>query len=90
MINSVQKFDIKINNIASAFDEVKKYIAKNEKTEFSMDLSALNIIDATKILVVSSAYLYGKFPNGKIKYRHEVQEIGHLLDNFSIKNLELV
>ncbi len=90
MINTVHKFDIKINNISSAFDDIKKYIAKSRKSEFSMDLSSLNIIDATKILAVSSAYFYGKFPNGKIKYRHEVQEIDHLLSNFSIKNLELV
>lgn len=90
MQNSINSFDIKIRDISSALEDIKNYIKKCKGAEFSMDLSSLNIIDAAKILMISSAYYYGRFPEGKIKYRCMSDEIKYLIGGFAVNNLELV
>lgn len=90
MQNTIINFDLKILNSSSALDEVRNYLNKFDCPELSMDLSALNIIDAARILMLSSVYHYGKYPEGKIFCRYMSNEIKALVEGISIPNFELI
>ncbi len=90
MQNTINCFDIKINNFTNAIDEIKEYLSSGAQREISLDLSSLNIFDAAKILVLSSAYHYGKYPDGKIKCHCNSDTIKSLIADISTSNLELV
>jgi len=90
MQNTILKFDLKINDLTRALEDVKQYIDEYDCPEISMDLSELNIIDATRILLVSSVYHYGKYPQGRIKYHYMSEEVSNLAQGIAVSNLELI
>lgn len=67
-----------------------EFINKCDKRKVSLDLSALNILEAAKIMTLASAYHYKKFPNGKIICKTKSNEIKDVISMFSLKNLEVV
>lgn len=88
MQNTITYQNIKINNQTS--EDIKHYLVQCDQPELSMDLSGLNIFDAMKILVVSSAYHLGKHPDGKIRCHCGSNIIKELMEDISVTNLELV
>ncbi len=90
MQNTFNKFDLKIRNFSSALDEIKSFVDKFDCPEFSIDLSSLNIIDAMKVLMLSSAYHYGRYPDGRIFCRCMSDEIISLIEGVAISNFELI
>lgn len=83
-------YDIKINNLTGAVDNIKEYLAGNKASEISIDLSGLNIFDAARISLLSSAYYYGKHPDGKITCRCNSDTVKELLADIATPNLEIV
>lgn len=77
------------SNPIKAAEEIKKIIKKSEVNNLELDLSMMNIIDAVKVLVMTSSYLYKKSPDEKIKFRFVTSEIKNLLNTFSLTNLEM-
>ena len=90
MQNTILNFDLKIKDLTSALDDVKTYIKEYDCPEISMDLSELNILDATRVLIVSSAYHYGKYPHGKIRCKCMSNVVEDLVAGIVTSNLELV
>ncbi len=80
----------KFDNSANMMDKFKRYIKTHECPEVTLDLSALNVLDAVKYALLSSAYHYGKYPSGKLKYHVPSEEIKNIISNFSMNNLEPV
>lgn len=81
---------INITNPLQMADKVKKHIKKYDCPEIELDLSNLNILDAVKVLVLSSAYHYKKYPLGKLKCHTQSDEMKALVTGFSMSNLEFV
>ena len=77
-------------NPEKAVQEIKKHLKKSEIREIELDLSSMNILDAVKVLVLTSSYLYKKSPEEKLKFRFVSSDIENILSSFSLTNLEMV
>lgn len=65
-------------NIFNMIESIKKYIFEHPCQTITMNISHLNIIDASKIATLCSTYHYAKYPHGKISWitnSHEVKEL---------------
>lgn len=82
--------DLNCGNSQKILNDVKKYINKFDCPELKLDLSKLNVLDATKVMVISSAYHYNKYPKGKIQCRVQSDSIKNLVTNFAAINLEVI
>lgn len=78
-----------ISSITS-IDKFKKFVKCHDCPELTLNLSSLNIFDAAKFVLLSSAYHYQKYPSGKIKYQVESDDIKNLVLDFAGPNLEFV
>ncbi len=81
---------LKFNNCENIVEKFKKYIDKQSCADVLIDLSELNVFDAMKFLVISSAYHYQKFPSGKLKCHVSSEDIKDFASSFCTSNLELV
>ena len=71
-------------------EEIKNYIKQNDCPNLSMDVSHLNIIDASKIAVLCSTYHWAKYPNGEISWKIPSKEIKELINPLNLGNIRLV
>ncbi len=78
------------SNPQKAVEEIKGFLKKSELSKTELDLSSMNVIDAVKVLVLTSSYLYKKSPEEKLKFRFVTSTIKDLLMPFSLPNLEMV
>ena len=85
-MKNIFKFD-NSSNIAEKF---KNYVEKQDCSEIVVDLSELNVFDAMKFIVLSSAYHYKKYPSGKMKCHVASGDIKNFASSFCTANLELV
>lgn len=81
---------INITNPLQIAEKIKKHIKKYDCPEIELDLSGLNILDAIKVIVLSSTYHYKKYPCGKLKCHRGSDDVKALITSFSISNLEFV
>ena len=93
MVQNVLKsryVDISCKDSEKSLASIKKYINNFDCPEMTLDLSRLNILDAAKVMMLSSAYHYKKYPAGKLKCKVQSQEIKGLVSAYMTKNLEVV
>ena len=93
MVQNITKsrfLDLNCGNSEQILASVKNYINKFDCPEIAIDLSRLNILDAAKVMVLSSAYHYKKYPEGKIKCRVQSDNVKGLVSAFVTDNLEVV
>ena len=50
----------------------------------------MNVIDAVKVLVMTSSYLYKKQPDEKLKFRFTSGDISNITSMLALKNMEIV
>ncbi len=81
---------LKFEDPVKELEAFKKYIKKHDCPKINLDLSALNIFDAMRFIVVSSAYHYQKYPAGKLKYKVASEDTKNLVINFKTTNFELI
>ena len=89
-ISKSRFLDLNCGNSQQILDDVKKYINKFDCPEMTLDLSRLNILEAAKVMMLSSAYHYKKYPEGKIKCRVGSNNVTGLVSSFMTKNLEVI
>ena len=82
--------DLNCGNSQQILKNIQKYINKFDCPEMTLDLSKLNILDAAKVMVLSSAYQYKKYPEGKLKCRVQSDSIKNFVSEFSAINLEVI
>lgn len=71
-------------------NDIKKYISKNDCPNLSMDISHLNIIDASKVTVLCSTYHWEKYPDGKISCRTNSSELKDLVYPLNLGNISFI
>ncbi len=86
----IKYFDCNKYNYNNLSQQFKNYVKKNNCPEIFVDLSNMNIIDAMKFILLSSAYHYSKYPSGKLKCHVASDEIKDYIKIFTTANLELV
>lgn len=79
-----------LSNPLKAAEEIKKSIRKSHNFDLQIDLSGMNVFDAVKVMVLTSAYMYKKAPEDKLKFKFVSNEIKNIIANFSLNNLEMV
>jgi len=71
-------------------ESVKKYIFEHECPKLSMDISHLNIIDASKVTLLCSTYHYAKYPHGEISWFINSAEVHNLIKPLTLGNIRLI
>ena len=69
--------------------DVKDYIRKYECPELRIELQNLNIIDAAKVLIMTSTYHNNKYPDGKLICKTQ-SAIKNFISHTPTKNLEFI
>lgn len=82
--------DLNCGNSQQILENIQKYINKFDCPEMILDLSKLNILDAAKVMVLSSAYHYKKYPEGKLKCRVRSDSVKNFVSGFAAVNLEVL
>ena len=93
MVQNITKskfLDLNCGNSQQILENIQKYINKFDCPQMTLDLSKLNILDATKVMVLSSAYHYKKYPEGKLKCRVQSDCVKNFISDFSTINLEVI
>ena len=78
------------SNTISMVESIKNYIKENDCPKLSMDISHLNIIDASKVTIICSTYHWSKYPNGKISWLINSPEIKELVNPLNLGNMSLI
>ena len=78
------------NDTVNIEESVKKYISKNECPTLSMDVSTLNIIDASKVAIICSTYHWAKYPHGEISWKIGSREVQDIIKPLNLGNIKLV
>ena len=93
MVQNITKsryIDFNCGDSEQILDRVRSYINKFDCPEMALDLSRLNILDAAKVMVLSSAYHYKKYPQGKVKCKVQSNNVKGLVSAFVTDNLEVI
>lgn len=77
------------HNTINMVESVKKYINDNDCPNLSMDISRLNIIDASKVTILCSTYHWAKYPEGQINWKISTDEIKALVNPLNLGNIKL-
>lgn len=78
------------SNTLDLVQEIKEYIYKNDCPKLSMDVSHLNIIDASKVTIICSTYHWAKYPNGEISWKINSPEIKEFVKPLNLGNIRLI
>lgn len=78
------------NIIDKNINLIKQQIKKAKTSELEIDLSSMNVLEASKVAVLSSAIHYSKYPEGKIKCKLQSDNIKNFISGLSIPNLEFI
>ena len=78
------------SNTLDLVQEIKDYIYQNDCPKLSMDVSHLNIIDASKVTIICSTYHWAKYPNGEISWKINSPEIKEFVKPLNLGNIRLI
>lgn len=74
----------------SLVESIKNYIHDHDCPDLSMDISHLNIIDASKVTILCSTYHWTKYPDGEISWLINSPEIKELVKPLNLGNIRLI
>lgn len=71
-------------------NRIKRKINDSDCPRLDLNLSEFPLIEAAKVLTMTSTYHFNKYPKGKLKCQVRDESTKSVLSNFNLKNLELV
>lgn len=74
----------------SIVSAINKYILEHDCPKLSMDISHLNLFDASKITILCSTYHWAKYPEGQISWKTSSLEIKDLIKPLNLGNINLI
>ncbi len=77
-------------DILGLVETIKNYINENDCPKLSMDISDLNIIDASKVTVLCSTHHWAKYPDGKISWKINSPGLNELVEPLSLGNIDFI
>lgn len=78
------------NNVIDIVESIKNYIYEHDCPTLSMDISRLNILDASKITILCSTYHWAKYPDGEISWKINSEEIANIVKPLNLGNIKLI
>ncbi|MCM1010712.1 MAG: hypothetical protein NC390_07555 [Fusobacterium sp.] len=71
-------------------NRIRRKINDSDCPRLDLNLSTFSLMDAAKVLTMTSTYHFNKYPKGKLKCQVRDASTKTVLSNFNLKNLELV
>lgn len=71
-------------------NSIKSAIRKSKSANMTVDISMLNLIDASKIATMASTYHFLKFSDGKINWIVNSKEIEKMLKPMNLGNTKFI
>lgn len=71
-------------------NRIKRKINASDCPRLDLNLSELPLIEAAKVLTMTSTYHFNKYPQGRVKCQVRDIQIKQILSEFNLRNLELV
>lgn len=73
-------------NTDKIIDNIKKSIRKSKTANMTIDISMLNLIDASKVATLASTYHFLKFAEGSINWVVNSKEVANMIKPLSLGN----
>lgn len=80
----VDKYD---RDIFEVIEHIKNFIFTHECSFLIVDISRMNLIDASKVCILCSTFHFAKYPDGSITWRVNDIETQHAIRYFKLKNV---
>ena len=77
-------------NTDKIVENIKKSIRKSKSANMTIDISMLNLIDASKVATISSTYHFLKFAEGSINWVVKSKEVENMLKPLSLGNSKFI
>lgn len=94
MVQSILKDDKRYTdyekNALNIVESINNYIRDNDCPHLAMDISHLNVIDASKVTLLCSTFHWSKYPEGKISWKISSNDIKDLVNPLSLGNISLI
>ncbi len=71
-------------------NRIKRKINDSDCPRLDLNLSNFPLIEAAKVLTLTSTYHFNKYPKGKLKCQVRDIQMKKVLSEFNLRNLELV
>lgn len=71
-------------------NRIKRKINDSDCPRLDLNLSDFSLIEAAKVLTLTSTYHFNKYPKGKLKCQVRDIQMKKVLSEFNLRNLELV
>lgn len=88
--DTLRSADYVISNPFSLVESIKNYIFNNDCPSMVMDISHLNVIDASKVALLCSTYHYAKYPHGEVVWKINSNEVHNLIKPLNLGNIRLI
>lgn len=73
-------------NTDKIIENIKKSIRKSKTANMTIDISMLNLIDASKVATLASTYHFLKFAEGSINWVVNSKEVANMIKPLSLGN----
>lgn len=78
------------SNALNIVESINNYIRDNDCPNLSMDISHLNVIDASKVTLLCSTFHWSKYPEGNISWKINSSDVRDLVNPLSLGNIRLI
>ena len=82
-------FSIKVPKSDNMIEKIENFLKNSSKEKINVDISNLNLIDASRMALLSSARFFAKYPDKKICWSVKDEETKRTISNLMLKNMEL-
>ena len=94
MAQSILRADTRFSdyesNALNIVESINNYIRDNDCPNLSMDISYLNVIDASKVTLLCSTFHWSKYPEGNISWKISSSDVKDLVNPLSLGNIRLI
>lgn len=94
MAQSILRADTRFSdyesNALNIVESINNYIRDNDCPNLAMDISYLNVIDASKVTLLCSTFHWSKYPEGNISWKISSSDVKDLVNPLSLGNIRLI
>lgn len=77
-------------NTFNLVNKFKQYINDNDCPDLSMDISHLNVLEASKVAILCSTFHWAKYPEGKLNCIINSEEVNDIVKPLDLGNIRLI
>ena len=82
-------FSIKVLKSNNMIEKIENFLKNSPRQKVDVDISDLNLIDASRVALLSSVRFFATYPDKKICWSVKDEETKRTISNLMLKNMEL-